>query len=112
MSILLPEPVLVFGDLSQLRVRVEVDERFVHRLAVGQAALVFGRNLGDKKYPGRVVEIEKIMGDKTAFTRASSERKDLNVLEVVVEMGREFRAPAGLQVDVKIDGGDAPDKGR
>jgi multidrug resistance efflux pump len=111
MSTLIPEPVAVFGDLSRLRVRAEVDERFCRRLAVGQAALVFGRNLGGKSYPGRVVEVEKVMGDKTAFTRASSERKDLNVLQVVVALGPEFRAPAGLQVDVKVESRADPAEG-
>ncbi len=99
----MPEAVLLFGDLSRLRVRAEIDERFVHQLEVGQEAVVFGRNLGGKSYPGRVVQIEKIMGDKTVFSRASSERKNLDVLQAVIELGPEFRAPAGLQVDVRIN---------
>jgi hypothetical protein len=49
-----------------------------------------------------VVEIEKIMGDKTVFTKASSERKDLHVLQVVIEVEPGFSAPVGLQVDVRI----------
>jgi len=97
-----PEPVVLFGDLSRLRVRAEMDERLVQHLAVGQEAVVYGRNLGDKAYPGRVVLLEKLMGDKTVFTRASSERKDLDVLQLLVELGPDFQAPAGLQVDVRI----------
>jgi multidrug resistance efflux pump len=96
------EPVVLFGDLSRLRVRAEVDERFVQDLGAGQAAEVYGRNLLGKSYSGRVVGVERIMGDKTVFTRASSERKDLHVLQVVVEMGPTFSAPVGLQVDVRI----------
>ena len=96
------EPVVIFGDLSRLRVRAEVDERFVKDVRVGQPAEAYGRNLLDKTYPGRVVEVEKIMGDKTVFTRASSERKDLHVLQVVIEMESGFSAPVGLQVDVRI----------
>jgi len=101
-STFVPEAVLLFGDLSRLRVRVEIDERFVQQLEVGQEAVVVGRNLAGKTYPGRVVQLEKIMGDKTVFSRASSERKNLDVLQAVIEMGTEFRAPAGLQVDVRI----------
>ena len=96
------EPVAIFGDLSRLRVRAEIDERFVKDLHVGHTADVFGRNLFGKSFPGRVVEVEKIMGGKTVFTRASSERKDLNVLQVVIEMEPGFTAPVGLQVDVRI----------
>jgi multidrug resistance efflux pump len=102
-STFVPEPVLLFGDLSRLRVRAEIDERFVKELRVGQPAEAYGRNLLGKSYPGRVIEVERIMGDKTVFTRASSERKDLHVLEVVIEMESGFSAPVGLQVDVRID---------
>lgn len=81
----------------------EVDERFVQHLAAGQLAVVYGRNLAGRTYRGRVAYTEQLMGDKTVFTRASSERKDLDVLQVLVDLGPDFRAPAGLQVDVKIE---------
>jgi ABC exporter DevB family membrane fusion protein len=99
------EPVVLFGDLSRLRVRAEIDERFVQELRVGQAAEVYGRNLLGKTYPGRVVELEKVMGGKTLFSKASAERKDLSVLQVVIEMERGFAAPVGLQVDVRVHQG-------
>jgi multidrug resistance efflux pump len=101
-SNVMPEPVLLFGDLSRLRVRAEIDERFVRQLAVGQEAEVFGRNLGGTSYLGRLVQLEKVMGDKTVFSRASSERKNLDVLQAVIEMEAAFQAPVGLQVDVRI----------
>jgi HlyD family secretion protein len=102
-STFVPETVLLFGDLSRLHVRAEIDERFVKELRVGLTAEVYGRNLLGKTYHGCVVEVEKIMGDKTVFTQASSERKDLHVLQVVIEMEQGFSAPVGLQVDVKIE---------
>jgi HlyD family secretion protein len=99
------EPVVLFGDLSRLCVRAGIDERFVKDLHVGQTAEVYGRNLLGKPCPGRVVEVEQIMGDKTVFTRASCERKDLHVLQVVIEMELGFSGPVGLQVDVRIHKG-------
>jgi HlyD family secretion protein len=101
-STLLPEPVVLFGDMAKLRVRAEIDERFVRQLAVGQSVLVFGRNLAGKSYAGRILQLEKVMGDKTVFTRAASERKDLSVLQVLIDMEPDFQAPAGLQVDIKV----------
>jgi len=98
-----PEPVVLFGDLSKLKVRAEIDERFVIHLAVGQTAIIYGRNMGGKEYRGTVAVLEPIMGDKTVFARVSSERKDLDVLQVVIEMEDGFRAPMGLQVDVRIE---------
>jgi multidrug resistance efflux pump len=103
-----PEPVVLFGDLSRLRVRAEFDERNVRRLRPGQAAVAYGRNLQDIAYAGKILYLERVMGDKTVFTRASSERKDLDVLQAVVEMGPDFLAPPGLQVDVRIDIDDKP----
>lgn len=104
-SSFVPEAVLLFGDLSQLRVRAEIDERFVKELRVGLTAEVYGRNLLGKTYPGHLVELDKVMGDKTVFSRASSERKDLHVLQVLIEMEPGFSAPVGLQVDVRIHQG-------
>jgi ABC exporter DevB family membrane fusion protein len=98
-----PEAVALFGDTSRARVRAEMDERFVRQVEVGQAATVFGRNLAGKSYRGRVVCMEHMMGNKTVFTRASSERKDLDVLQVLIDLGPDFQAPAGLQVDVRIE---------
>ncbi len=101
-STFVPEAVLLFGDLSRLRVRAEIDERFVNGLCIGQPAEIYGRNLLGKTYTGRVVQVGRIMGDKTFFTRASAERNDLHVLQVVIEIEPGFSAPAGLQVDVRI----------
>ncbi len=101
----LSEPVLLFGDTSKMRVRAEIDERFVQQLAVGQAALVHGRNLPGKTYRGKIAYLERLMGDKTVFTRSSSERKDLEVLQVLIDMEPSFRCPSGLRVDVTILGG-------
>jgi hypothetical protein len=45
------------------------------------------------------------MGDDTVLTTASTEGKDLHVLQVVFEMEPGFSAPVDLQVDVWIQGG-------
>lgn len=97
-----PEAVAVFGDISRLRIRAEFDERFVARLRVGQKATVSGRGLGDATHTGRVVVIKPVMGKKTIFSRSATERKDLDIVQVMVEMDADFSAPIGLEVDVKL----------
>jgi HlyD family secretion protein len=97
------DPVIVFGDESQLRVRAEIDERYVHELQIGQTATVHGVGLGSDRVTGRVVMVKRIMGKKTVFTREPTERKDLDVLQVLIELPTDFRAPMGLQVDVDLD---------
>jgi multidrug efflux pump subunit AcrA (membrane-fusion protein) len=103
-TVLSPDPVILFGDTSRMRVRAEIDERLVRHLAPGQAARVYGRNLQGETHQGKVAYLEQIMGDKTVFTSASSERKDLEVLQVLIDMEPGFRYPAGLRVDVTILG--------
>ncbi len=53
-------------------------------------------------YRGRVSLVKGLMGKRTVFTRSSTERKDLDVVQVFIEMGADFAAPAGLRVDVAI----------
>ena len=99
-----PELVALFGDPTRLRVRAGVDERVVAGLKIGQKATVFGRGLGARQHCGRVVLIKSIMGKKTVFSRSASERKDLDVIQVMVEMDQGFAAPIGLEVDVTVFG--------
>lgn len=98
----LGEGAIVFADDSRLRVRAEIDERYVSLLREGLPARVFGRGLGGASYSGRVAIVKQVMGNKTVFSRASSERKDLDVLQVLIDMPEAFRAPLGLQVEVEV----------
>jgi multidrug resistance efflux pump len=97
-----PQPVALFGDVSRLRVRAEIDERYAQRVKAGQPAVVFGRNVGNREYSGRVAVVKPVMGDKTLFSHSSRERKDLQVVQVLIDMDPEFRTPVGLRVDVAI----------
>lgn len=102
-SPLLREPVLLFADLSKYRVRAEVDEQYVHQVKPGQKATVYGRNLGDRAYHGEVVLVKQLMGKKTVFARSATERKDLEAVQVLIDMEPSFSAPGGLRVDVAIE---------
>lgn len=94
--------VMAFADESRLRVRAEVDERYVHRLSSIETALIYGRGLGPQRYAGRVVQVKRLMGKKTLFTRDAAERKDLDVLQLWIEMPDDFRPPLGLQVETDL----------
>jgi multidrug resistance efflux pump len=100
------EAALVFADLRGLRIRAEIDERHARGIKVGQEALAFGRGLGKAVFPGRVLAVREIMGRKTVFARTAAERKDLDVLCVLIAMAEDFTAPAGLRVDVRIRAGE------
>jgi len=101
-STVAPEPVLLFGDLSRLHVRAEIDERSATVVKPGMAAEVYGTNLNDSTCHGTVLRVEPVMGSKTVFTQSATERKDLDVVQVVIEMEESFIAPSGLRVDVRL----------
>lgn len=95
-------PAIVLGDTEQLRVRAEVDERFVRSVHEGASASVTTREPGAKASSGKVRSIRGIMGKKTQFNYDAAERRDLDVVEVLIEMEAGFRAPVGMQVDVSL----------
>jgi HlyD family secretion protein len=101
-----PEPVALFADLSHLRVRGEIEEHYVHALKTGQQVVVSGRGLGKQTFTGRVAFIKQIMGKKTVFARTATERKDLDVLQVLIDIDEPFVAPVGLQVDIRLEVGE------
>ena len=101
-----PEPALVFGDLTRLRVRAEIHEHDVAKIRSGQSAVIY-RRAGWRSHQGHVISLKAIMGRKTTFSRAAAERKDVDVLRVLIETDERLDAPIGLEVHVKID--DDPD---
>ena len=96
------EPVIIFADNFKLRVRAEIDERHVSRLRQNQKAIIFGRGIGDAIVDGQLTLIKGIMGPKTVFSGAASERKDLDIVQVLIDLPPDFYAPIGLHVEVDI----------
>jgi HlyD family secretion protein len=97
------EPVLVFGDLSRLRVRAEFDQTYALRLKRGQKAVVCTRDEGRTEFEGAVEVVKSMMGNKTVFTKAATERKDLDVRQVLIGLNPAAQdLPVGLEVDVRV----------
>lgn len=101
------DPVIVFGDLSRLRVRGEIDERNANRVQVGQRVTVYGRNLGTASYPAAITAIKSMMGSKTVFSRTAAERRSLEVLQVFIDFDDPVTIPTGLRVDIAISCSDS-----
>jgi multidrug resistance efflux pump len=96
------EPVLLFGDPTRLRVRAEIEVRLARRLRAEQRVEVSGRGLGRESFTGEVAQVKEVMGPKTVFAQAVTERKNLDVLQLFVQMPEGFTAPIGLQIDVAV----------
>ena len=78
------DPLLILGDTRTLRVRLDIDERDVAKVAVDASAIVTAEAFRDKKFKGKVVEIGRRMGRKNVRTDDPNERFDTKILEVIV----------------------------
>lgn len=92
------EPLVVLGDLSELRARMDLDERDVGKVRVGDTAMVRAIAYAGRDYQGRVVEIAQRMGRKNVRSDDPTERNDTKVLEVVLVLD----APEGLVIGQRV----------
>jgi multidrug resistance efflux pump len=98
-STLVPRPILVLADTSELRVRAEVDERDVSRVFPGQQVLVRADGWDGAGVTGRVTRLGAQMGRKVARTGDPAEKSDRDVLEVLVDLQQpDPRMVVGLRV--------------
>ena len=95
-------PILTLGELAKLRVRVDVDEHDVAKVALNQASWVTAPAYGDRKFTGRVVHIGQALGRKNVRTDEPTERVDVKILETLVELDPGQQLPVGLRVDAFI----------
>jgi HlyD family secretion protein len=95
-------PIVTIGDLSKLRVRVDVDETDIGKLSVGLRAYATADAFPDRQFWGRVVRVGRMVGPKNVFTDQPWERIDTKVLQVLIELDEGSDLPVGLRVDVII----------
>lgn len=102
-STLFDSPIVTLGNDVGRRVRVDVDEADVAKVAIGMPAYVIADAFGDRRFPGRVIKVSQILGRKNVRTDEPTERVDTKILETLVELedGREL--PFGLRVQAFIE---------
>ena len=98
--------IVTVADRSSLRVRVDLDETDVARIAIGQRAYVTADAYRDTKFAGRVVSVGQILGRKNFNTERPTEKVDTRVLEVLIELDAGQMLPLGLRVDTFIETGE------
>src|SRR5690606_15394862 len=62
-------PLVLFGDVSSLRVRAEVEERDVAKIRVGQKVVVKADAYPDREFSGTVAEIASALGSPRIASR-------------------------------------------
>jgi HlyD family secretion protein len=97
-----PTPIVKLGDISRLRVRADIDETDIARIAVGQAAYVTADAWPGQRFEGRILRVGQRLGRKTLRTDDPTERNDSKVLETLIELAPGTRLPVGLRVDVFV----------
>ena len=97
-SDLLQSPIYTLADPSALRVRVDVDERDIAKLHVGQRAWFTADAWAERRFPGRVVRVGQILGKKNIRSDEPTERVDQKVLETLVDLQPGSGLPIGLRV--------------
>jgi HlyD family secretion protein len=90
---------VLFGDLSSLRVRAEVEERDVPKLRVGQRVVVRADAYPDKDFEGVVTEISQALGPPRITTRGPRRPNDVEVLEVLISLDGKPPLLTGMRVD-------------
>lgn len=98
------DPLVVMGDTRVLRVRIDVDERDIGHIALGDPAFAVANAFPTKKFAGKVVEIGYRMGRKNVRTDDPTERIDTKILETVVELSDPKGLIPGLLVTGYIQG--------
>jgi len=96
-----PEDVLVvFGDLTLIRVRAELEERDVGKIRTGQTVVVRSDAYPGQDFNGRIIAMANALGAPRLAPKGMRRPTDQDVLQVLVELeGRPPLIP-GLRVDV------------
>lgn len=92
------DPLAVLGDLSQLRVRMDLDERDLGKVRVGGTAIVRAIAFPGRDFSARIVEVAQRMGRKNVRSDDPVERNDTKVLEVVMVLDATSELVVGQRV--------------
>jgi HlyD family secretion protein len=105
------QALVVLGNVTQLHVRVDIDEYDIPRFVADAPARATLKGNSAESYPLRFVRIEPYVVPKKSLTGDNTERVDTRVLQVIyaIDNGSK-RLFVGQQLDVFIDA--APTAGR
>jgi HlyD family secretion protein len=95
-----PQPLILLGDLSQLRVRAELDEHNVGKITVGEAVTVRAEAFRGQSFVGKVAAIAPLIQPARLNSPGSRNLTDFNVNEVMIDLNEPGPLLAGMNVDV------------
>jgi multidrug efflux pump subunit AcrA (membrane-fusion protein) len=98
----LAQPLILMGEVSQLHIRGDIDEKDAWRFAAGASATGSVRGNAALKYPLRYVRTEPYVIPKRNLTGDSTERVDTRVLQVIYALPADAKLYPGQQMDLSI----------
>lgn len=105
----LAQPLILFGSVSPMNVRVDVDENEAWRVHADAAATGYLRGNKDVNTPLKFVRFEPYVIPKVSLTGEPTERVDTRVLQVIYSFDRgNLPIFVGQQMDVYIDAASPP----
>jgi len=93
-------PLILFGDKSEMRVRAELEERDLVKVRVGQKVIVRSDAHPGKDFVGKVTSLGGAIGARNIASRGPRRPSDIDVLEVVANLGARPQLLPGMRVDV------------
>jgi multidrug resistance efflux pump len=102
------EPLVVLGNVTQLHVRVDIDEYDIPRFVPEAPARATLKGQPSEYFPLTFVRVEPYVVPKRSLTGDNTERVDVRVLQVIYAIDtRGKRLFVGQQLDVFIDASQA-----
>ena len=97
------ETAILLGDISQLQLRVDVDESDAPSIREGCTGIAFLKGSREKSVPLEFVRIEPYIVPKKSLSGESTERVDTRVLQIIFRFENPtFPVYVGQQMDVFI----------
>jgi len=102
-SVTPPLTAITLSDLARLRVRAEVDERFVERVRPGQPVTITSEFNAKLKLAGKVAAREAQMGRRTVLGVDPADKNDRDVLEILIDVDKkDAEAASTLPVGYRV----------
>ncbi len=92
-------PLVVTGDMSQVRVKAEIDEGDVGKVKIGQKAFVKSVSYPGKEFEGKVTRMAPSLGQAKVGPRGHRRTNDVDVLEVTIDLDGSVPLLPGMRVD-------------
>ncbi len=101
------QPLVLLGNVSALRVRAEVDERDIEKIKLGQSVLVRPAAFRGREIAGTVSFIAPLVEAGRNNAIGQRNMTDVDVAEVLVDLGEPGPLAVGMKVDVYFRGDSA-----